>query len=581
MTLCAITGTARLLDNTLLIGATILLRRNPTEVIGAGGTFFVPEPKRVVTDGSGGVSFSLESGPYIGLVSTSYGEVAFAFNVPDAGSAAFADCLTVITEATYTAAELAVLAASGLITYTTTGEGIAATTEGQFFMVPAAPMGLAIYENVAGVATLRGGLLLQQMLSDGSFGAPALAFAADTDTGFFRPSADAVGVAGKLGVGPTIPRGNISINQATAASLTPLSLHMGYGPVDYCGFRFLQEQQAVMDAAGKLRIQRGDVTQWLDALVIDNVGRVGIGVASPSYRVDIWGAAGSNAGVQLLETTSGTEKRLIVTQEVAAAVYNATFGSGGNAHVFQTGNLERMRITSDGRVGIGASNPSGTLHISNFGAQGIEVYPGFSTTVNLTQHYDRAASVYLTHIVDGADHRFACAGTERMRITPGGSLLIGQTSDPVSVRLGVTYAGGSTQYGMSFRPLADNTIPIVFLNAAGTYVGSIDTSATTTSYLTASDRRMKENIAPAPDAGVVIDAIQIVSHDWKAGGSHVAHGVIAQDLAQVVPAAVTRGDDGDEVERAWAVDYSKLVPLLVKEIQSLRARVAAMEGGAQ
>lgn len=86
-----------------------------------------------------------------------------------------------------------ILATTGLSTYTTTGEGIAGTTEGQFFFVPASPMGLNIYENVAGVATLRGGALLQQQLSDGSAANPSLTFSADTNTGIYRVGADSIG----------------------------------------------------------------------------------------------------------------------------------------------------------------------------------------------------------------------------------------------------------------------------------------------------------------------------------------------------------------------------------------------------
>ncbi len=72
--------------------------------------------------------------------------------------------------------------------------------------------------------------------------------------------------------------------------------------------------------------------------------------------------------------------------------------------------------------------------------------------------------------------------------------------------------------------------------------------------------------------------VQIVSHNWKsAPDEHVTYGVIAQDLALVAPQAVLQGDDSNEVEKTWGVDYSKLVPMLIKEIQSLRARVAALE----
>jgi hypothetical protein len=53
--------------------------------------------------------------------------------------------------------------------------------------------------------------------------------------------------------------------------------------------------------------------------------------------------------------------------------------------------------------------------------------------------------------------------------------------------------------------------------------------------------------------------------------------MIAQDLHTVAPEAVSVGDDGEELKTPWGVDYSKLVPMLVKEIQSLRARVAQLE----
>ena len=109
-----------------------------------------------------------------------------------------------------------------------------------------------------------------------------------------------------------------------------------------------------------------------------------------------------------------------------------------------------------------------------------------------------------------------------------------------------------------------------------TQVGTISVDATNTAYNTSSDRRLKENIVPADDAGLIIDAIKIVKHDWKVGG-HTRFGVVAQDLHNVAPEAVKVGDNGDEVTDAWGVDYSKLVPMLVKEIQSLRARVAQLE----
>jgi hypothetical protein len=99
-------------------------------------------------------------------------------------------------------------------------------------------------------------------------------------------------------------------------------------------------------------------------------------------------------------------------------------------------------------------------------------------------------------------------------------------------------------------------------------------TTTATAYNTSSDQRLKENIVNAPEFGSVIDAIQVRSFDWKTDQTHQRAGFIAQELVSVAPEAVYQPDDSDEM---MAVDYSKLVPMLVKEIQSLRARVAALE----
>jgi len=109
----------------------------------------------------------------------------------------------------------------------------------------------------------------------------------------------------------------------------------------------------------------------------------------------------------------------------------------------------------------------------------------------------------------------------------------------------------------------------------GTSTGGISNTGTTTSYNTSSDQRLKDNIVDAPSASDDIDAIQVRSFDWKADGSHQKYGMVAQELQSVAPEAVSEGETEDDM---MSVDYSKLVPMLVKEIQSLRARVAQLEG---
>ena len=74
--------------------------------------------------------------------------------------------------------------------------------------------------------------------------------------------------------------------------------------------------------------------------------------------------------------------------------------------------------------------------------------------------------------------------------------------------------------------------------------------------------------------------VKIHNFTWKADGSESV-GVFAQELAEVIPEAVTKGTDELNEQglpvHPWGVDYSKLVPDLIVEIQQLRARVAALE----
>ena len=113
-----------------------------------------------------------------------------------------------------------------------------------------------------------------------------------------------------------------------------------------------------------------------------------------------------------------------------------------------------------------------------------------------------------------------------------------------------------------------------YTDATATTVGTIRSSGSTTSYNTSSDERLKENITDSADAGSKVDAIQIRQFDWKADGSHQDYGVIAQELVEVAPEAVHQPEDSEDM---MGVDYSKLVPMLIKEVQSLRSRVAEPE----
>jgi hypothetical protein len=174
-------------------------------------------------------------------------------------------------------------------------------------------------------------------------------------------------------------------------------------------------------------------------------------------------------------------------------------------------------------------------------------------------------------IAFGTSNNYGQWPTEKMRIDSSGNLLVGTTS--ARARLSINY--NTPTSGISLLSNATNTHTAIAFDNPNGLVGQIQTAGSSTSYLTSSDVRLKENITDADSSGSIIDAIQVRQYDWKVDGSHDDYGFVAQELEQVYPKAVSKGETEDDT---WGVDYSKLVPLLVKEIQELKAEVAALKG---
>ena len=162
---------------------------------------------------------------------------------------------------------------------------------------------------------------------------------------------------------------------------------------------------------------------------------------------------------------------------------------------------------------------------------------------------------------------------------------VGPGAAQSNVRLFVWYKQAS-HAGLLFQPDDNDTgafSAVIFQNLAGVGVGSIKTTATATAYNTSSDGRLKEEVAPLPDALATIKRLAPVQFRWKADRS-VGHGLIAQEVQAVLPGVVSGEEDGPT---PLGIDYSKLVPWLLggmqdlaTQVQTLTARVAALEGPA-
>lgn len=244
-----------------------------------------------------------------------------------------------------------------------------------------------------------------------------------------------------------------------------------------------------------------------------------------------------------------------------------------------------------GNVGIGVT-PTVRFHISGTGttANSKAIIASAASTLGLGSSASANESFIGT---DGATPFYLYTnGTEAVRLDSTQNVLIGASSLHSNERLSVAKTGSGNRAAVlknddsasasaivwNAATTGDNVFLGFSTEAGGTSRGSIDYNrgGTAVRYNTTSDARLKENVADAQDAGSIIDGIRVRSFDWKAGG-HTDYGFVAQELVEHVPDAVKVGDAGETVSDAWQVDYSKLVPLLVKEVQSLRARVAQLE----
>jgi hypothetical protein len=189
--------------------------------------------------------------------------------------------------------------------------------------------------------------------------------------------------------------------------------------------------------------------------------------------------------------------------------------------------------------------------------------------------------------------QFSTNGSLRCTIDSSGRFVINASNPDTGAIQTISHDGNST-YGLSLASVNSSGTQYHqrFLRGGtgGTAAGYITSnSATTIAFNNSSDERLKENIQNSNSAIQDLKDMQVRQFDWKDGiDTHRDFGFVAQELVNVVPEAVSRGtdelDDNGKPVRSWGVDYSHIVPRLVKvcqeqqtKIEELEARITALE----
>jgi len=119
---------------------------------------------------------------------------------------------------------------------------------------------------------------------------------------------------------------------------------------------------------------------------------------------------------------------------------------------------------------------------------------------------------------------------------------------------------------------------IKFYNYSGSVIGQVQQNfnSNSVSYSTSSDYRLKDNLKPFKALDIVSN-IKVYNFHWIGFDDKAnEHGVLAHELQELIPEAVsgekdkTKDDGSIDVQQ---VDYSRIIPHLIQSIQDLKSEV--------
>jgi hypothetical protein len=399
--------------------------------------------------------------------------------------------------------------------------------------------------------------------------------------------------SGNVGIGTSSPSEKLVVERSGAGNVVRFT-DGTYG-VDV----------AVTSTGGSL--QTGNINQTLDFKVYGN-GYMGFYTSGTSERMRI--LSGGNVGIGTTTPDSLLSVNGVASfgDGTAAAPSITNFGDldtgmffpAANQIGFATSGDEIVRIGANGAMSIGTNTITDKLYVFN-GTGG----PTFTlgTGIRLGQSYNAVYSRISTNF-GGSMGLYAGTGSANAELNM-------YTNDILRLRINSSgrqvYNGnaGATGHGNFVGEVGSSYRALAFeRTVGGGVVGSVVTNASSTSYNTSSDYRLKENVSYDFDATTRLKQLKPARFNFIADADTTVDGFLAHEVSSIVPEAITGekdamkteeyevtpavlDEDGNVITEAvmgtrevpdyQGIDQAKLVPLLVKTIQELEARITALE----
>jgi hypothetical protein len=241
--------------------------------------------------------------------------------------------------------------------------------------------------------------------------------------------------SGRVGIGTTSP--DVELHIHSTSDNAALEITRGAVGSEY-GYALYGSAGATDAALRFFTVENGLGTG--EKMRLDASGRLGIGTSSPDQALSV----GSGAADTRMSINGTGQYQLKFTNSGAAGFWIGSPGANSLAFAQDDGTT-RMTIDSSGRLGIGTTSPSSSLHVKG-AADSYLILQAGTTDGNDGILFHNSAGVQKGVIFFDTDNDymlFSTNNTERMRIDSSGKLLVGTSA---SRNVGSGGAGATVQF---------------------------------------------------------------------------------------------------------------------------------------